>query len=418
MVLTIISAVKGGNVNRLKAKGTIGFLKSIIFYGIILESFFIALSPMLAEIALLVGFVAYLIRWKLDDEYHYERLPFDIPVLIFVLFGAASIAVSPDKGFSFYNYYNLVGVYMMIYILVGQNIRKPDQVKTVAKTLGLSLALVVLYGFYQFIFGIDISDMKWVDGEQFPELRTRVFSTWENPNILAGYLDIAICVLLGLFLKADTSRMKWMLTGGMVLTAACLGMTYARGACLTIALILVGYGALRNRKLLLAALGVGVVILLLDSTLATRLMSVFTKIDTSSEMRLAFWEATIAMIMDHPFLGIGWGAYWMVYPNYDFYMEGEYIKIVHAHNVYLNYMAEIGIIGAAAFFVNFFGTMKIALSSKGRGSFVRDGLLLGIGLALVSVALNGLTDDVLFNIPSSMLFWFMCALAMVIEKRM
>ena len=42
--------------------------------------------------------------------------------------------------------------------------------------------------------------MKWVDGDAFPELRKRVFSTWENPNILAGYLDIIICLAFGLFM--------------------------------------------------------------------------------------------------------------------------------------------------------------------------------------------------------------------------
>ena len=50
-----------------------------------------------------------------------------------------------------------------------------------------------------------------------------------------------------------------------------------------------------------------------------------------------------------------------------------------------------------------FETMGMALRSKNyRSSELLNGLLLGIGLALVSVALNGITDDVLFNIPSSM----------------
>ena len=40
-----------------------------------------------------------------------------------------------------------------------------------------------------------------------------------------------------------------------------------------------------------------------------------------------------------------------------------------------------------------------------------DGLQLGIGLAFLSMALNGLTDDLLFNIPSSMLMWLLGALS-------
>jgi len=144
--------------------------------------------------------------------------------------------------------------------------------------------------------------------------------------------------------------------------------------------------------------------------------SVFTRIDTSSEMRLALWESTLAMIGDHPFFGIGWGAYWMVYPEYDFYLQGADVLIVHAHNMYLNYAAEIGVVGAVSFLWFFFGTMRLAFFSKVHDSEgFRQGLMLGISLAFFSIALNGLTDDVLFNIPSSMLLWLLAALAAVTE---
>ena len=126
----------------------------------------------------------------------------------------------------------------------------------------------------------------------------------------------------------------------------------------------------------------------------------------------------------------------MVYPEYDFYLQGANVLIVHAHNIYLNYMAEIGIPGAVAFFWFFFGTMVMALRThfpempvrKLRGAFrwerlwtdweesdILAGLSQGIGLAVLSVALNGLTDDLLFNIPSSMLLWMIAALAGVLS---
>ncbi len=403
----------------LRAKGTLDFLAAGVFYAILAESFFIALSPLVAEIALVVGILLYGLRLWLDKTVHFCRLPFDWPVLIFALCGAASIAVSPNPAFSFYNYYNLAGVYLLTYILVGQNVTRPEQVRWIAVSLAAAAAIVVLYGYYQYIFGIDTSAMKWVDGDAFPELKKRVFSTWENPNILAGYLDAAICLVFGVFLQAGEKRQQLLLGGGMLLLAGCLAMTYARGACLTIAVVLAGYGVLKNRRILLAVIVLGAALLALDTALAERLLSVFTKMDTSSEMRLAFWESTLAMIMDHPLLGIGWGAYWMVYPEYDFYINDAAIRIVHAHNIYLNYAAEIGIAGAIAYFTWFFGTMGMALRSKDyRSSALLNGLLLGIGLAMVSVALNGITDDVLFNIPSSMLLWFLGALAVVIEKKM
>ena len=187
-------------------------------------------------------------------------------------------------------------------------------------------------------------------------------------------------------------------------------------AFLVVALIFILYGMFRDGRVLLAVGVVAGALFLLDPALLDRVTSVFTRIDTSSEMRLALWESTLAMIGDHPFFGIGWGAYWMVYPEYDFYLQGADVLIVHAHNMYLNYAAEIGVVGAVSFLWFFFGTMRLAFFSKVHDSEgFRQGLMLGISLAFFSIALNGLTDDVLFNIPSSMLLWLLAALAAVTE---
>ena len=66
-----------------------------------------------------------------------------------------------------------------------------------------------------------------------------------------------------------------------------------------------------------------------------------------------------------------------------------------------------------AFFCVFFNAIKTGLKEKKEpGSEVIALFSNGLGLALVSVALGGLTDDVVFNIPTSMLLWFVIALIM------
>ena len=393
------------------------YLAGGVYYAILLEAFLIALSPPLATAALLLGVIFWLARLIADKECrHFRRLPYDVPAALFALLGAVSIFVSPDRGFSFYNYYNLMGFYLLTYLLIGQNVQAPQDIRKIVYALGLSCVIVVLYGFYQFAFGIDTSDMKWVDGEAFPDLKKRVFSTWENPNILAGYLDIAMCFAFAFLLKMKDRKRRIFFGAALVLLAACLAMTYARMAFLVIAVIFVLYGTFRDWRILLGVAVVAGGLLLIDSTLFERLASVFTKVDTSTEMRFALWESTLAMIGDHPFFGIGWGAYWKVYPTYDFYLQGAPVLIVHAHNMYLNYAAEIGIAGAVAFVWFFFGTMGLAFFSKVHDSEgFRQGFMLGLALAFLSIALNGLTDDVLFNIPSSMLLWLLAALAAVTD---
>lgn len=387
-------------------------LKKWLFYALASEAFFVALSPALATVSLYCGIALLFLRGYRDDDFRFRRTSFDWPIIVFVLFSLASVGVSPKPFFSLYNFACTGGCYVLSYILAVQTIETEEQVKILAKVLAISALLVVLYGYYQYCFGINISDVKWVDAEAFPELKKRVFSTWENPNILAGYLDEAICMLLAFFAGAEGKKQKTYLLAGLLLLAICLAMTYARGACLAVAVVIAGYGAVRDRRILLGCIFIGAVILMVNPTLSERLMSVFTKMDTSSEMRLALWESSVAMIEEHPIFGIGWGAYWMVYPEYDFYINDPTVLIVHAHNLYLNYAAEIGLIGAAAYFAFFFGSMFKALkhSESASSDFLRS-MNLGTGLALISVALGGMTDNVLFNIPTSMLLWLVLGIS-------
>lgn len=50
----------------------------------------------------------------------------------------------------------------------------------------------------------------------------------------------------------------------------------------------------------------------------------------------------------------------MVYPEYDFYINDITVRIVHAHNMYLNYAAEIGIPGALKYIFGDFDSFKTA----------------------------------------------------------
>ncbi|MCR5175377.1 MAG: O-antigen ligase family protein [Anaerovibrio sp.] len=389
-----------------------------IYFSILMEVFFIGLFPTVAIVFLGIGILLFFLRlWK-DPGFKLQETYFRWFIVVYLVFGAASILVSPDKMYSLSIWYVLVLIYLFTYILISQNVTSNAQVKYLAYALGISAAFVVLYGFFQFIFGIDTSAMKWVDGEAFPELRNRVFSTWENPNILAAYLDIVVCMLLGMFAHAEGRKIRIMLVAGILCALACLAMTYARGACLTIAVILVGYGALKDKRVLLGALVLVIGALVLNPVLLERMSTVFSMADTSSEMRIAMWESTIQMIMDHPIFGIGGGAYSLVYPIYDTYIVDGSVTLVHAHNIYLNYLAEVGIIGGMAFLMFFLGNMLMALFPKKEmpDNFTR-GMMAGLGLALVSVALNGLTDDVLYNIPSSMLLWLMFGLVHVLKEK-
>jgi len=502
-------------------------LEQWTLYAILTEAFFLALSETVAAAAVMIGVMTWFLRCQIDSKYKMRSLPFDVPVAIFLLIGGLSVLFSSARSFELiYNYCMLVGIYALTYLIVGQSIRTPAQVKLIAQALGASAILVVLWGFFQFVFGIDPADVKWTDPDAFPELKKRIFSTLENPNVLAGYLDVFICLALGLLAKVER-RQKFILIGVIILFLACLIMTYSRGAFLTLAIVFAIYGVLQDWRILILFAIITGLIAYGDSAFMNRILSAFTMSDSSEGVRIGIWVSTSAMISDHPFTGIGWGAYQYVYPQYNYYIADPTIVIYHAHNIYLNYAAEIGILGALAFFWYFFGTMfmslalganerfakirhalekilaessfandlaevktaledfsnrvldlfgrkksplKLKKSRKNRREVVHneemnfsehtrkkfadvdknsdddenisvddtqkentenkksnkkslsiddknflDGLKLGIGLAFLSMALNGLTDDLLFNIPSSMLMWMLGALSAAIH---
>lgn len=383
--------------------------KRLMFYIVIAMATMLPFSYVVSSLLLVAGWGVFAYK-SFKGFFEWKRTILDFPIMIFVIISFLSVLVSPDSAFSFYNCYNLVGRYVLTYYLVVQSIdlKNIGQLKVFLSCISLSLFIVVIYGFMQAFLGIGLTSEQivWTDGAMFPGLKTRVFSTWQNPNLLGGYFDLMLGLMAGMFLLIKHKIVRIVIAVLFCLTAFCLTLTYARGACLSIALVIFVYSILYNRKVLLVLIGLAVILLLSDATLVDRMTSIFTKMDTSSEMRLAFWESTIAMILDHPLLGIGWGSYFMVYPNYDYYMQGNFIKIVHAHNMYLNFMAEIGLFGFASYMVCFFGVIYKAFKAQVmKLDILVKAMFLGIGLGLSALALNGFTDYVMFNTELSMLVW-------------
>jgi O-antigen ligase len=74
--------------------------------------------------------------------------------------------------------------------------------------------------------------------------------------------------------------------------------------------------------------------------------------------RLAHWQAAEAMFDNHPWLGVGIGNYSAAYPIYA--QPHWYDPLGHAHNVYLNFLAETGVLGLTAFGVFWLGAFWLA----------------------------------------------------------
>jgi len=390
-------------------------LDYLIEHCILAVAFFLPISLNIGSGFLAIGTLLWLGKMAVNRRLGFRATPFDFPVAVLVILSAMSVLASPDRNFSYYNYYNLMGRYIVIYYLVINNISSAAQVKRLITTVLVSAGLVAFYGFYQYLYGMDISAVGWVDGEQFPNLKLRVFSTLENPNLLAGFLVIIMSVAAGVGLTVRRVGLKLLLVALIVVLGVCLALTYSRGAWLSVLAVVALFGITYDRRIFWLLALIPVILLIGHDVFMDRLMSITNPTDTSSTLRLALWESTIAMIKDHPFFGIGWGAYWLVYPAYDFFVMDPGTKIFHAHNMFLHMTAEIGIPGGLVFTGILVGHAWLAFKlAKQHRDHLISGLMLGILAALVSISVSGLTDHVLFNIQLSMLYWMLNAIVAVV----
>ena len=291
----------------------------------------------------------------------------------------------------------------------------PLQILIVMGLVGLG---VVLYGLEQHFFQV-VPTGDWIDTDANPLLKTRVFSTWENPNIFAGYLCMLGAYLMA-FISVQTDK-RWQagLFAYLLLTSLCLVYTYSRGfwaAMLAEMFCFVVLFYWQGWKYLVGLLIVSG--LLAGPTIQQRLLTITSVHDTSAELRLAYFEIVGDIIRAHPF-GVGWYNYQFIFPEYDFFFKDSSVPMYHCHNWLLNITAETGVQGLLIFLFCWLIVLRLAWQLHKRAGRSWEKAV-GRGYLLMSCGafVGGLADHVFFNVRLGLLFWLLTMLVVVVRKYM
>jgi O-antigen ligase len=286
---------------------------------------------------------------------------------------------------------------------------------TVGVLLGLGL-INSFWGVVQFFNGGDVPSLGFLKASNYGGRATGLFIC---PNHLAGFLEIV--VLMGLSLVFWSRRPLWMkLSGGYatMMGTTALIMTGSRGGY---ASILVGLGVFAALSLLalhrahhekLRAAVIGTVALALtagaviglfiarQSTLKSRT----SMADDLGHTRLELWRGALRQFQMDPATGTGSGTflyYGRLFRNPEVQGDPE-----HAHNDYLEFLAEYGLLGTALLLlflgVHVFSGWKAFnwfVTERGQrlGRIQSDSLALNIG-ALSTVAALAAHSTVDFNL--------------------
>jgi len=132
------------------------------------------------------------------------------------------------------------------------------------------------------------------------------------------------------------------------------------------------------------------------------------------EGRPLYWSNVSTIIREFPLFGIGLGSFGSVYPSFEAGVELDYGRLSHAHNDYLEYLAELGLVGGILLFggILFMAVNSFLVWRERRHPEVK-GLAMGGIIAMVSILIHSLTDFNL-HIPANMLlFTVVLSLTMV-----
>lgn len=386
-------------------------LQQVVFRLLVLLVFVLPLSIPLSGCLFSITMICALIdQYQRRNQAATEILPKKLKYGLYALMAISfvSLAFSGNVFASAFNYAYVVSQHIGVFWLVLHYASKKREPLVLMKTFLLSAFIVAAYGIFQYIAGTAVLNTEWVDVSQFPELKERVYSTLQNPNILGTFLVMTIGYCIGVFSALPGGKRRIALITLFLTSFACLLLTFSRGNWVSLFVVLFTFAVFFYRKAVLPFVGGGALVAYIAwDLLSNRLMSIFQTEDTSVALRFSYIESTLAMIEDTPW-GVGWYGYMYAFPDYDFYLQNPDVPMYHCHNLFLNITAELGIQGLIVFlFILYLLVREAWFLAYADVEPWRKGVGRGYLMALIGIAVSGLTDHTLFNIQLGMLFWLL-----------
>ncbi len=220
---------------------------------------------------------------------------------------------------------------------------------------------VTIYAFFMSLFAVIqfFSSPGLLYGVITPRWGGTVFGPYVNHNHYAGLMEIIIPISLGYVLSLDwgAGTQPVFLFGISVAIASVL-LSGSRGGIIALVGELLIFGTILIRERMKSGevraafmVGLGfciavlVLFLWLDPGNVTKRLEETAKFPNASVSdRRQYAVDAIKMFREHPFVGIGIGSFEAAYPHYQSFSSE--LRVDHAHNDYVEALAESGIAGA------------------------------------------------------------------------
>jgi O-antigen ligase len=308
----------------------------------------------------------------------------------------------------------MLATYLGFFYLVMASVRSRKEQRTLVWVVTGTAAFLCVVGLLKLF---DILVFTWWD--YAPELGknhggTRLSGVYVNANHMAGFLEMAIPMALGMFLTRSRSLEARIAMICLVLfLIVCQALTLSRGGWTGTAVALVFMAAVLLlkkgfvHKRLVATLLVTVVVtglIVMASTPVVQRITTLTEgeIEDSLTGRLTYWAGTRAMIADNLAAGTGPGTFETAFPP--FQVPGLAVLPRYAHSDYLQFPAETGILAIPVMLWLIFWFYRTGFTRLKSRSRQTSGIALGSMAAILAILIHSYSDGNL-QIPANALLF-------------
>lgn len=366
-----------------------------------------ALAPLLPTMAALgltlISFASLALVLVSRRERTLRYSPMNKYLLLFSGFylAATFLSVTPEGSLQ----PGLLFVCFTLFALVVENALTERNITVFfTQALVVSAAAVALIGIGQYVLGVG-GEASWLDSEMFTGVTTRVYSTLQNPNMLAEYLVLILPLGGALLLSArdNGTRLWWLICCGLITLS--LLLTFSRGGWLGAMIAAVIFVLiLQPRLILLAPAALAALYFLLPDSIIARFTSIGNLGDSSTSYRVSIWLGSLAMIKDYWLCGIGPGteAFNLVYPAYGYAAANAQ----HSHNLLLQLISDASVWALLLFLLAIFAFARQMCVSVSRCKDWRARLFPAAALAgVMGFLAQGMTDYSFYNYRVTLVFW-------------
>ncbi|MCD6490187.1 MAG: O-antigen ligase family protein [Thermodesulfobacterium sp.] len=239
----------------------------------------------------------------------------------------------------------------------------------------------------------------------------RLFSSYGINCLYADYFLYTLPFFVCLSLFHPSRKIKILSISLSIPSFVCFFFHYSRGAWLgfLFAYLIIFFIIREHRRFIMFVI-LFVAIITFFSPLRRRLFSYGTLHPYTWGDRVTMWKAGLRIFKKYPLLGAGIGNYELLMykvVNPEEYREGGIH--LHAHNTYLEVLAETGILGFLSF-LSIFGIFFKNKFKKLRKK--RDPANLSLSVAILAVLIADLAGStILVGIHPPSMFWFLFGLA-------